>query len=473
MKMYKDRIKQWGLDNKNFKESEAMAVIRKKRQRDAIGKSSVFQIRGRDVDFKNLGRYFKRKHLSTNDIGTQSASSAPTPPGLVCFTPPHGPASPRISEIPAVRDLHSAATPFGLTSLTPQRVPTSPSTPIIFAVPEYMLFDIKNYVVGSFEAGTWISSNDAEDCISTKYQREDTEDTNLVNSICRRHLTACDLFDNGFFVEARLVLGQTSRDMEEILLMEHPHAMNVFLETILLVLRRSRPEVLRIMLRHFAGLAGTILPAMHPLGHFFKQAVLLDLIQLEAVAGVVLRGMADELARLLDPMHSTTLDYRLTELAWVKDDDCEVVETKLRALLRDCESMCGDYNLRTFRILADLAFLFSRQDRYTDMEEMGRTLVTRASQVSPYHYANDVKYLGLETVALALYGQGKTEMAVAKLREAIDVIVNTWDWTHPNILGYLVNSEGWLTELGQYDKAAEVRDERQSLIASMEALRAE
>ena len=46
--MYKDRIQKWGLV-KNKKEHEMAAILRKKRQRDAIGKQSVLKVRDQVV----------------------------------------------------------------------------------------------------------------------------------------------------------------------------------------------------------------------------------------------------------------------------------------------------------------------------------------------------------------------------------------------------------------------------------------
>jgi hypothetical protein len=43
--MYKDRIKKWGLDKKN-KERDMVAILRKKTERDAVGKESSFRVRG-------------------------------------------------------------------------------------------------------------------------------------------------------------------------------------------------------------------------------------------------------------------------------------------------------------------------------------------------------------------------------------------------------------------------------------------
>ncbi|KAK4447812.1 hypothetical protein QBC34DRAFT_427047 [Podospora aff. communis PSN243] len=61
-RMYKTRIKSWGLD-KNFKESEVVELFRLRRERDRIGKPTVYAIRGREVDWDRVQTYVRRKGL--------------------------------------------------------------------------------------------------------------------------------------------------------------------------------------------------------------------------------------------------------------------------------------------------------------------------------------------------------------------------------------------------------------------------
>src|SRR3954470_12969549 len=93
--MYKNRITKWKLDKRN-KEPEMMAVVRKKRQRDAIGKASEFHVRGRLVDLNNVHRYLKRKGISIENAIELGAAS---PAELLCYTPDGVPRSLRNPEI--------------------------------------------------------------------------------------------------------------------------------------------------------------------------------------------------------------------------------------------------------------------------------------------------------------------------------------------------------------------------------------
>ncbi|KAL3291736.1 hypothetical protein RB213_000522 [Colletotrichum asianum] len=59
-RMYKTRIKRWGLDKK-FKEAEILAMLKHKRYRDAVGKDTRFAIRNQDVDWGRVVHYLKRR----------------------------------------------------------------------------------------------------------------------------------------------------------------------------------------------------------------------------------------------------------------------------------------------------------------------------------------------------------------------------------------------------------------------------
>ncbi|KAJ0330609.1 hypothetical protein COL922a_012301 [Colletotrichum nupharicola] len=58
--MYKTRIKRWGLDKK-FKEAEILAMLKLKRDHDAVGKDTRFAIRNQNVDWGRVVHYLKRR----------------------------------------------------------------------------------------------------------------------------------------------------------------------------------------------------------------------------------------------------------------------------------------------------------------------------------------------------------------------------------------------------------------------------
>jgi hypothetical protein len=87
--MYKDKIKKWNLDKKT-KETEARAILRMKTQRAAIGKDSVFRIRGKTVTIDDVLRYFKRKGIVNPEVEPQTAEASISI-AIECWTPPPTP----------------------------------------------------------------------------------------------------------------------------------------------------------------------------------------------------------------------------------------------------------------------------------------------------------------------------------------------------------------------------------------------
>ncbi|KAK3689447.1 Clr5 domain-containing protein, partial [Podospora appendiculata] len=88
-RMYKTRIKSWGLD-KNFKESEVVELYRLKRERDRIGKPSTYKIRGRDVDWDRVQSYVKRKGLDIAHLIDTAPAISPSARDVSCRTPSPG-----------------------------------------------------------------------------------------------------------------------------------------------------------------------------------------------------------------------------------------------------------------------------------------------------------------------------------------------------------------------------------------------
>ncbi|KAI9858052.1 MAG: hypothetical protein M1813_007864 [Trichoglossum hirsutum] len=85
-KMFKTRIKKWGLDKKH-KAPEVLEMLRLKRQRDTVGKRSKFFTRNRPVNWEDVERYIKRSRtlLAKSDSGFLEIGGHAT--GVVCRTP--------------------------------------------------------------------------------------------------------------------------------------------------------------------------------------------------------------------------------------------------------------------------------------------------------------------------------------------------------------------------------------------------
>ncbi|KAK1757156.1 hypothetical protein QBC47DRAFT_175820 [Echria macrotheca] len=141
-RMYKTRIKSWGLD-KNFKESEVVELFRLRRERDRLGKPTEYMIRGRVVDWERVNSYVKRKGLDiAGQLDASSSGYSPSAREISCRTPSPrsgerftSPASSTVSSFSsssattAISNPQQDARNAGLLSTSPYLMSTSSSSP--------------------------------------------------------------------------------------------------------------------------------------------------------------------------------------------------------------------------------------------------------------------------------------------------------------------------------------------------------
>ncbi|KIW23143.1 uncharacterized protein PV07_11366 [Cladophialophora immunda] len=89
IKMYKSKLSAWGLCKHN-KLDDVREILQRRERRKALGKKSIFILRGRPVDMADIERYAKRKGLNVSLEEPTTAKSTQAP-YLVCWTPPPTP----------------------------------------------------------------------------------------------------------------------------------------------------------------------------------------------------------------------------------------------------------------------------------------------------------------------------------------------------------------------------------------------
>jgi hypothetical protein len=179
IKMYKSRITKWKLDKKN-KEHEVAVILRKMRQREAIGKASAFRVRKRLVNIDDVLRYFKRKASTQNSEFQAASPDVATPSDISCWTPI--PTSTALSEnaeaglssqdhfhfanIAERMEMYDKSQPnhllyqhddgFSLSTLFSPTIARPLSPPKVLLIPEQLIANIKEYFRRSFGNKTWI-----------------------------------------------------------------------------------------------------------------------------------------------------------------------------------------------------------------------------------------------------------------------------------------------------------------------------
>lgn len=429
--MYKNKITQWGLD-KNNKENEIRAIVRKTTERAAVGKKSVARIRGRVLDPEEIQRYLKRKSHSMEFAQEHSAS---TPPGLECFTP---------SEIPG-----------------------SPSTPEVFTVQEHIFILIRDYITGSFQSGTWVCENLRSPCHSIK--QYDAADVALDDLYYCLPL-ACSLLKKKESAEEGIrMLAAAVAGIKDILAAEAPEVFVDLFTAIFNVVSRGRPEIALRILAQFAHMAAIVLPTRHPIGQICGHLVSLDSHQLPNIISLAFQSVVDRFESILGQTSYSALTFR-TKCIIIQADDLRQKESSLQHHLQKCSSVQGGYNNDVcLFVLSDIVDNLLHQKRFVEAEDTALDSVARASrsdtETADFYYCESLKVLGRAQSAL-----GKISLAEVSFRQAIERTESLWGWGDTLALGYLFQLETALVKWGKHTSAAQVRTQRREIIESLDVI---
>ena len=315
--MYKTRIKRWGLDKKH-KEKEMRAIVHKRAHRADKGKASVFWIRGKEVDYKDVVRYWERRHISMAEVLRQRAESS-TPEPVECRTPVLPPLS----------------------------------TPAVLAIPEGTLLKVREYHKGSFESGIWRTNEDGFCCRTTKLESfsDDINWLDVAEDKCER---ACDAFDNRNSHEADHFLSVATDTIMGMVLAEHPYTFAQLFAFVQCIRWKGRPEKVSAILRNLSGMSELVLGRNHPFRMvcgWLAAPIMED--NSNAYQDIIcesLRMVHDCFRRALGRLHHTTVEIYLIYLIQAHDRGSDVVAIELERLLRECELHFDPGDIRTTAI---------------------------------------------------------------------------------------------------------------------------
>jgi hypothetical protein len=416
--MYKNHITKWKLDKRN-KEHEIMAIVRKKRQRDAVGKASEFHVRGRVINLDDVHRYLKRKGVSVEDAIAQRAA---TPSDLYCYTP--------------------------------GAVPSSPSNPEIFETPRRLLVSIRSYVLGSLESKTWLVKDDDDIHVSIKATHVPLTDV-MIDSL----LTAYNLLQERSFEKAGQLLIRASAVIRDVLLQEDPQMLVEVFDIMILMLRSGWSECCNIILNQFSDMAATILPGLHPLRHIFNSLSSLDRGLTEDAVTCAWESFLDVFEQAQGASSATVILCRgnyIYRIGTVRDP--VVAEYELHAMVKVCKEVDGRLDYRYAQAMLGLAKFLWFRGRYADAEAAAKEAI-HCADVGNYRLAKGMWCNGMETLAAIQYQNFDDELAESTLRQLIDVNGNTWGWQDERTLRLLTQLEKWLRKFGKHDEAADVSEQ--------------
>ena len=414
--MYKDHIKQWGLDKKN-KESEMRAIIRKQKQRADLGKGSVIRVRGQHRDFAKIVLYWHRKGVSIEDIIAQQTASS-TPEAIEFSTP----------------------------------IPSPILTPQVLAIPERMFHCIRDYLKGSFESGTWIKTDPTYQCSSVKDQGNSLNDIIGVYEDCS---LAFSELSKGLFDRATQQLDVATARIKNIFTAEHPSSLQMLFNLIDCRSDREKDVLVTFTYRSFFTQGKKILGSEHPLTRICEW---LDSVHGSDFDDIMIRcieSMTDEFESSVGPMHSSTLISRL-KLITRETYERNAPIQKMQKLLDECGKTMRPDDVRILQIRKRIAYEYYDMGYYSKAKtflEKNIVWFAEGSSTSAMLYEVDSD---LSMVAECQYALGEVDSGIATLHQAID-LRSMSDPQDSTARTWLFLLEDWYVEQGLWDSAAQVQ----------------
>ena len=424
-KMYKRRIKQWGLD-KNKKDKEMRAIVRKTNARVDEGKRSKIHVRGKAIGDEEVIRYWSRKRISIDDVITHRAASV-TPEAVDIVTP----------------------------------VPSRVATPASLAVPERIFIAIRDYFEGSFASGNWVNDSPEIACRTRKVQGDPSRD--LID-LTNNSLTACQLFSRRAYEEVSRIMVCLTSKFKEILLAELPETLGHIFDTVVSLRLEGRNEIGMAILRHFFALGELVVGKEHPLRLICGWLASADVFQFDEILARCVQSLADQFESFVGPMHYSTLVSRM----------CQINnEELLQNLLGRCELHLGYSDVRTNIVRYELTGYYFNGGQYAEALRLGQDLIANVQYGQPSvpdlaktHYYT----FGLSVVAHSQWALGQKSLAESNLRKAIALRSLEWGVRDSRAGYWLLRLEHWLMDMGRWSCAAEVREKRMSMLDPAEVL---
>ena len=414
--MYKDRIKHWGLSKYN-NAAEMRAIVRKRHQRAAQNKKSIFQVRGKTVDDQEMLRYFSRKRMSISDVVAQRATSK-TPEGVVCLTP----------------------------------LPSPISTPEPLKTPELMFSMIRDYVNGSFDAGTWIKTEQSELCYSA-LSGENSSIKDPLHIFNNRCIEARELHRTGSFQQAALVLDSAFALIREVLLREEPETLSYVVEQLIRAYKFGMPEIAGRTVKMITALGASLLREQHPIRRIFDCLSNIDQTDFTEAGYKCFQILSNRFESNLGAMHASSLSIR-----------CRVSMTSsdnMRDLLHRCQATFGIYHYRTMEVHLDIVIKLYYEKQYRLAREICYEVINTAHLVqglddrSQAGHSIYIRARGFYILAHCHKALSENCLSLRYLREAIDLRISVWGSRDSTVRHLIVRLRAWLLESSREEEAAE------------------
>ncbi|KAK7903679.1 hypothetical protein LTR67_001699 [Exophiala xenobiotica] len=448
--MYKRRLAKWGFQKK-VRGQEAFAVVRAARVSAAVGGSTSSALTsdyGSGFAPERIDRYLKRKYHSESEF-------------LAAMTAPSLRKTPR-------KDLRSAKETTMNVSNTER-----PSPPFGSAQLLEIVASLRTYFTTSFSDSSWRISRDPNiDVYST---RPHGNDMLGLKALFSAHDLACELFDTNQVAEAGVVLSRAGSGIQDLIKTRHPRMLTAIFDLIFHLIRRRRPEVAMILLRHFSSLVSVLLGSTHPISQAFERLLKAPRLEFQPYLLLAWQSAIDRFADPAGPLHYSTLSVRREYIQMaIGLDDVALAAHEVRELAERCECELGSEDLRTLKLYYTLAELLFEQQRSEEFVHIGEKMVHAAANSVDTDYDRfvDLSCSGLFFLAKAQCAQGMADglsvyrdQAAVTLWRAIELCISHRGLRHPLAMKYMVCLEAWARQWGDDDLLSAVQDRRAKSLA--------
>ena len=424
--MYKDRRRIWGI-SKNIKNKEMEAIVRKSAQRLQAGKESYFQLRSTWVSEAKIKRYRRDKKIQSEQQAI--VLRAPTPPELLCYTP--------------------LASPL--------------STPRELEIPERLLKLVHDYINSSFDSNHWVVNGFG--WWSTKCELAKNEDGHDHVSFRFIHglLNAAQLLSDGMLKPAWQALQTTMSLVVKVVSTEDPLTLfDLIGPALKMLFSFNLPGIAIAVLNQFHNMSIKIMGEMHPLSQ--SSFLMKDLVashNMEALLNLYLVGIDDFTCRV-GALGRDAVQLQLYRIQWSSMfqhafDSIGALQALLKPFL-DIDSPGEAF----MEIQLELTGELRHAGRFPEAFEICESVVKLASEMENAKFVSEA----LRHMSRCHEESGDLALAVQNGRQAINVEAAQFGPEHELVFNLIVEHQWLLERCGALDEAMQVREYRDSLVAS-------
>lgn len=328
---------------------------------------------------------------------------------------------------------------------------------------ELTLYSIQTYVLGSFEAGTWVlDGNDSY------YKSSKNLAISSLGSLVDEITSAITILERGDLQVARYQFSRTCRLAKVRLEMEEIPLITDLVKTLVLLYhpggtryRKPRQASLDLIIRHFERMAATIYGSAHPLATILRT---LQKHLLEEDSGPRLTAVLEKIPlcyeQVLEPYDTLCIWLKLKTM---RPRDTGLSEATWE-LLESCDRVCGFDSYQSWYCLEDMIYWSRISLNSQIVSRLLGTMATRAAKIQNPQlvksYTTISSYLKMQWCRMQEDWRGA---AAVIEHEVIPQELTRYGGSQTFVLGRLRDLEFCLEHVGDWDRLEKIRLWRYSL----------